>query len=424
MTEEQVQDMRQRVMEHTFRNRQIVQSATTDGFTCLGTIDNESPWYIEEALKDFHEQDRKELEYINDSARLNGRIKVKVKPLEQVYHTAEMIEAIQTPWVREDSKGREIQLRDGTVCTTRTEVLAQVVETGNITKVTLHNKAWNDKGYIIRMDKDHYKDKRTGEVREYRHEAKNRSENAESMRRSISDLRDLINANAYNPKGLKWITLTYAENMTDFKRLYKDFEKFMKKVYYYCEKNGYPRPEYIAVAEPQARGAWHMHLILKWPDSAPWIANNDIAQMWGQGWTKTKACSDSDNLGAYLSAYLADVPLDESNNDEYCGLLNMANDNHLRIVEKTFTDDDGNIKTKRFVKGARLYMYPNGMNLYRTSRGIERPIKTETTYDDIKENIPDYGSETFSRSYSLTRGGTQSDTITQTFYNKSRLPSR
>ena len=36
-----------------------------------------------------------------------------------------------------------------------------------------------------------------------------------------------------------------------------------------------------------------------------------MAPLWGHGFTKTKAMQDCDNVGAYFSAYLGDMPLDE-----------------------------------------------------------------------------------------------------------------
>jgi len=42
---------------------------------------------------------------------------------------------------------------------------------------------------------------------------------------------------------------------------------------------------------------------------------------------------------------------------------------------------------KKFIKGGRLHRYPNGMNLYRTSRGIKKPDRVDMAYSDIKKVV-------------------------------------
>lgn len=51
------------------------------------------------------------------------------------------------------------------------------------------------------------------------------------------------------------VTLTYRENMQDRDRLMHDFDLFMKRL-----KRLAPGLHYVAVAERQKRGAWHMHI--------------------------------------------------------------------------------------------------------------------------------------------------------------------
>ncbi|WP_422877484.1 hypothetical protein [Lactobacillus acidophilus] len=81
----------------------------------------------------------------------------------------------------------------------------------------------------------------------------------------------------------------------------------------------------------------------------PFIDNKIMEEMWGQGFTKTKKLKDSDNVAAYLMAYLTDMPKDEI------------------LPSKT--------KSKSIIKGARLHFYPTGVHIYRSSRGIRHPNK-------------------------------------------------
>lgn len=254
----------------------------------------------------------------------------------------------------------------------------------------------------------------TGEICEYSQSA-DRSENVDSLRKTFKHIRDVINTNCVSPQCLHWITLTYAENMTDTKTVYKDFDKFWKRFKYFCGKNGYTVPEYISVLEPQARGAWHIHLILIWDKKRPYIANNSTFQpLWGHGFTKIQACPNSDNLGAYLSAYLGDIPV-----SEYSGDITKA-------PIKT-------VKGKKYIKGGRLSLYPVGTNIYRHSRGIKKPVSEVVPVADIQKEKASSGKLTFSRSLLLSSadssvsGGSGKSPdlyIRHSYYNIKRLKSQ
>lgn len=209
---------------------------------------------------------------------------------------------------------------------------------------------------IIKLDADTYKVRKTGEVKSFKHTEK-RTDNVNSIACSMKKLRDTINYNVTDLKKITWLTLTYAENMQDANRLYDDFRKFNMRLQYYCTKNSLPNYEYIAVVEPQQRGAWHMHVILLWDTAAPFIPNDVMESIWKHGFTKTTAITGNvDSLGYYLSAYLTDLPLEEAlqtNADLSKGVL-MKHD-------------------KKIAKAARLHLYPSGINLYRCSKGIKCP---------------------------------------------------
>lgn len=229
------------------------------------------------------------------------------------------------------------------------------------------------------LDKDHYMYLDTGEIFECNH-IENRSESKFQVGQSLKRLRDYINTNVVEPNKCKWITLTYAKNMQDTNQLYKDFQKFMQKLrYQYKDYN----IEYITACEPQARGAWHMHLILIFDKVAPFIPNSSIEKLWQQGFTKTNKLDDIDNIGAYLTAYLGDMEFTKENILE----LQKQGLKVSQIALKEVNEIEG-IKLKEpksFIKGGRLYMYPPKFNLYRISRGIKKPIKQYYSYHVAKE---------------------------------------
>lgn len=252
---------------------------------------------------------------------------------------------------------------------------------------------------IQKLSATQYLDRRTNEVKDYK-KSENRAENVKSLKRTFARLRALINANVTAPENMRWVTLTYAENMTDRDRLYHDYEKFWKRFLYYCKTHDIGKPEYIAVAEPQGRGAWHMHVLMIWDGPAPYLHNDTVFYpLWGHGHTKIKAVrKNCDNVGAYFSAYLADMPVDDMDKmtpDE----KNKALTHGLEIVEKTVTEN-GKKTRKAIVKGGRLHMYPSGMNLYRASRGLKKPQAEWMDSTDAKRKVQG-ATCTFRRGYEI-----------------------
>lgn len=242
---------------------------------------------------------------------------------------------------------------------------AKVITCGNVIHVSIHDNRLDVKHEQTtkRISKTEYVDLRTMEVKEY-HQSESREECRESVKKTMAMIRDLVSTNTTEPEKCRWITLTYADNMTDPERLYRDFQKFIQRM-----RRKFGKFEYIAIAEPQGRGAWHMHIITIHPEKAPYMANQSVSESWGQGFVKVKALDPmNDNIGAYLSAYLGDVELSETDISEQD--LESAG---YKIHEAEVIDLDGKKIKKKFVKGFRLHMYPIGMNIVRTSRGIKRP---------------------------------------------------
>lgn len=274
---------------------------------------------------------------------------------------------------------------------------AKAVYMGNVTEITTYQKKPGAPP-IRRIDKDHYEYIPTGEVFEYEH-IENRAECGQSIRRTLAHIRALVNTNVVIPRNCRWVTLTYAENMTDTERLYQDFKKFWLRFCYWCKSNEYGKPEYICVVEPQGRGAWHVHAFFIWDGPAPYIDNNSVMEkLWPHGWTKTKAVTNCDNVGAYFSAYLADMPLDDfeklSDSEQEQALQSAS------VVTKDFTDEQGRTKKKRFIKGGRLHLYPANMQIIRKSRGIKKPESEEMTLEEAKKKVSS-AKLTFSRSYEI-----------------------
>lgn len=297
-------------------------------------------------------------------------------------------------------------------------VTSKVTTMGHITEVITRQKSGAGSP-CIKIDKDHYVDTRTGEVFEYQH-IENRAESTRSIRNTLARIRAIVNTNVTNPDNVLWVTLTYRENMTDTERLYSDFKRYMMRLRRWCIKNGYEVPEYITVQEPQGRGAWHVHEFLIWDTKAPYIDNNTVMQqLWGQGFTKTKALHDCDNVGAYFSAYLGDMPLEDVERLPEAEKEKALS--HSTILDKEFQDEQDRTKTKKFVKGGRLYLYPPGMNIIRTSRGIKQPEVEIMTLAEAKEKVSS-AKLTYSSAYEIIGDdGDVVNRIIKSYYNSKRI---
>lgn len=235
----------------------------------------------------------------------------------------------------------------------------------------------NTSNNIKKLDKNRYVQLSTGEIKEFNH-SETRKDNYNSLRQTFKKVRYLINNNFTGARNELHVTLTYAENMTDTKRLYIDFKYFVERLR--TRYKGISSLDYMCVVEPQARGAWHCHMLVRFNDvEKVFIPNNELEKVWGHGFVKIKSLEGNDNIGAYLSAYLADLDIDEEMSVKTLWTLNAEG---LMIQTKTVEG-----KEKKFVKGGRLHMYPPGMNLYRKSKGIVFPERKKTTYENIKKIV-------------------------------------
>lgn len=137
-----------------------------------------------------------------------------------------------------------------------------------------------------------------------------REENRQrSAARARRELQNAINANfgwcsrqnRYGQWSLKFLTLTYKENMQDYLQLARDFDRFMKRLKHQLSASF----EYVAVPEQQKRGAWHLHILLY----CPFIPIQTLIRIWnetrGEGSFKLKQIQTVQDVGAYVSKYLS-----------------------------------------------------------------------------------------------------------------------
>ena len=252
-----------------------------------------------------------------------------------------------------------------------------VTQTNHIVEIQ-YMARMNEHANIKKLDKDHYVDLRTGEVQEFKHFS-NRADSFNSLRQTFKKLRYLINNNFTGAANEKFLTLTYAENMQDRERLMHDFQKFMQKLNY--SYKDFSSVDYLSVVEPQARGAWHMHVLMRFNDiDTVYLDGADLRRLWPHGFHTVKSLRDVDNIGAYVSAYLTDMELTDNLANDMLESPNLNTDHFTGGGIEFEVKKDG----KKYAKGARLHFYPPGINLYRKSKGIKEPERQRMKYDKIK----------------------------------------
>lgn len=236
-----------------------------------------------------------------------------------------------------------------------------------------HMKKKNTKQTIKKLDQFNYVDLSTGEIKQF-NRIENRQQSYNSLRQTFKRMRYLINNNFVGGANELHIILTYKENMTDTKRLYADYDKFIKRLKY--KYKSLTTLDYLSVVEPQGRGAWHFHVLIRFNDlDKVYIKSSELQAIWGQGFVKIKSLKDVDNIGAYLSAYLTDLEFTEDK-------IDVVINEQLKVVEK---DVEG--QNKAIIKGGRLHMYPRGINIYRKSKGITFPEREEMLFSDVKKIV-------------------------------------
>lgn len=245
--------------------------------------------------------------------------------------------------------------------------------------VSLSHK--NSSCSIKKLNKEEYVLLSTGEVFNCEH-IENRGQNINTVRQSVARLRNLINNNFTGGKNELWITLTFGKNKVyNANELYPIFHSFIKRL-----RNKFKEMvlDYIYVPEPHEKGDWHIHLLLK-SNKELYIKNSLLNQIWGNGFVKVNRLQDVDNIGAYVSAYLTNIK-------------------------------DGE-ETK---KGARLYLYPAGHQLYRCSKGILKPTSEYLPYYEAKKKVSSL-KPTFSNTVSVVTDYGFSNIIHKEYFNLKRL---
>ncbi len=176
----------------------------------------------------------------------------------------------------------------------------------------------------------------------------------------------------------KFLTLTFAENVTDIKYCNYEFKKFIQRL---KDKYKIDKLKYLAVIEFQERGAIHYHTLL----DMPYIPHKALQECWGNGFVFINAITHVDNIGAYILKYMT-----KDNTDKRL----MGQKAYLR---------SGNLKVPQEIVNHNI------KDFYK----IEQKIKGKYGIDNINANyIETYDTEHLGsctyKQYNLKRGKNES----------------
>jgi hypothetical protein len=112
-----------------------------------------------------------------------------------------------------------------------------------------------------------------------------------SLRRTRAKIIRLVDS---NPDLNAFVTLTFKDNITDLREANSVFKSFIKRL-----KRQVKDLRYLAVPEFQKRGAVHYHVLVNFE-----MRNEELADIWGQGFVMINKIKHISRLGIYVSKYI------------------------------------------------------------------------------------------------------------------------
>lgn len=180
---------------------------------------------------------------------------------------------------------------------------------------------------VIEYGKEIFKDMEPDWIRTGRSKKADETEQERNrekvLHRARQEIRRTVSANCGGwrdargrPIRPKFLTLTFAENITDLSTANHEFKLFILRL---GNKVGGRRNQsclkYLAIPEFQKRGAVHYHVIFF---NLPYIPWETIRACWRHGDITINAIDKVDNVGAYVSKYLSKDLCDERLKGKKC----------------------------------------------------------------------------------------------------------
>lgn len=139
-----------------------------------------------------------------------------------------------------------------------------------------------------------------------------------TLKRARQDIRRIVNANvgAYGDDfTAKFLTLTFADNVTDIEKANTEFKRFVKRMNYHLFGTKKGNLRYTVVPEFQDRGSVHYHVIIY---NIPYTKSEYIEKIWKNGFIKINKIDNVNNVGAYICKYLTKANDDDRLKGKKC----------------------------------------------------------------------------------------------------------
>jgi hypothetical protein len=185
-----------------------------------------------------------------------------------------------------------------------------------------------------------YVNTQTGEAIEARPSSV-RSENPDSIRRSLKRLQKMIRCNFSGRYSELHLLLTFSPPEFDFKKASHEGSKFISRLRY-----AVANLEFIKIMEPHQNGSWHFHVLVKMNNGKRLeIPSEQLSRIWKHGFVKAKRLAPSVHHGIYF--------------------------------------------TKRAKRELFRY-YPAHCRVFNCSRGIQQPKPLHMPYGDTRKLVENY----------------------------------
>lgn len=188
----------------------------------------------------------------------------------------------------------------------------------------------------------------------------------DSIRRSRNTVLDTAMCNS---ELSTFITLTYADNVTDFKNMEDDFVKFRQKINKHMKRNCGIGFKFIATFERQKRGAWHCHMLTN-------IKKEYFSSITGHiEYTKKKGSKVKTDERKIIENEFSKRFWDNG----FCDYIELSDNNGtaLYISKYMLKDTDDILELETDIKSR-----------YRISRGLNKPIEHFEKLEEEKEYLP------------------------------------
>jgi hypothetical protein len=185
----------------------------------------------------------------------------------------------------------------------------KIVRSGDVLEVYEYEGIQRSKKGIKRKEKEKKEEEK--ESIEEKTEEQIREIRKKSISRASKDLKRTINANIgkWGHELPKFLTLTFREDIKDFKTANYEFKKFHQRLSYrigyklmYTVAPEFQDGERKGVVKGGRGGVIHFHVVLY---NMPFILADELSKIWNQGFIKINAIDNVDNLGAYVAGYMS-----------------------------------------------------------------------------------------------------------------------